>query len=118
MQLYRREANTVAGHPGLNAVVGHEVSGKSLLAVEERITLMVSLRSCKSVGRLGSCPCPIAVTPSHRSGNPLCCGWAFARYASLASTAWTRSHQKLTCDAYSNTKQFPCMTASLASPGS
>jgi hypothetical protein len=45
---------------------------------------------CKSVGRLGSPPCPIAVTPSHRSGNPLCRGWAYARCASLTSTAWTR----------------------------
>jgi hypothetical protein len=41
MQLYRRDANTAARHPGLNAVVGHEVSGKSLLAVEERIGLVV-----------------------------------------------------------------------------
>jgi hypothetical protein len=71
----------------------------------------------QSVGRLGSCSCPIAVNPSHRSGNTLGRGWAFARCASLASTAWTSSHQKLTYDAYSSTKHFPCMTASSASPG-
>jgi len=41
MQQYRRDANTAAQHPGLNAVVGREVSGKSLLAVEERISPMV-----------------------------------------------------------------------------
>jgi len=41
MQQYRRDANTAARHPGLNAVVGREVYGKSLLAVEERISPMV-----------------------------------------------------------------------------
>jgi hypothetical protein len=41
MQQCRRDANTAAQHPGLNAVVGREVSGKSLLAVEERISPMV-----------------------------------------------------------------------------
>ena len=38
MQQYRRDANTAARHPGLNDVVGREVYGKSLLAVEERIS--------------------------------------------------------------------------------
>lgn len=41
MQLHRRDANTAARHPGLNAVVGHEVSGKSPRAVEERISPVV-----------------------------------------------------------------------------
>ena len=41
MQQYRRDANTAARHPGLNAVVGRVVSGKSLLAVEERISPVV-----------------------------------------------------------------------------
>jgi 3-hydroxy-9,10-secoandrosta-1,3,5(10)-triene-9,17-dione monooxygenase len=41
MQQYRRDAYTAARHPGLNAVVGREVSGKSLLAVEERISPVV-----------------------------------------------------------------------------
>ena len=41
MQQYRRDVNTAARHPGLNDVVGREVYGKSLLAVEERISPMV-----------------------------------------------------------------------------
>jgi 3-hydroxy-9,10-secoandrosta-1,3,5(10)-triene-9,17-dione monooxygenase len=41
MQQYLRDATTAARHPGLNAVVGREVSGKSLLAVEERISPVV-----------------------------------------------------------------------------
>jgi 3-hydroxy-9,10-secoandrosta-1,3,5(10)-triene-9,17-dione monooxygenase len=41
MQQYWRDANTAARHAGLNAVVGREVYGKSLLGVEERISLMV-----------------------------------------------------------------------------
>jgi alkylation response protein AidB-like acyl-CoA dehydrogenase len=41
MQQYWRDANTAARHAGLNAVVGYEVFGKSLLGVEERISPMV-----------------------------------------------------------------------------
>jgi alkylation response protein AidB-like acyl-CoA dehydrogenase len=41
MQQYRRDANTAARHPGLNAVVGREVDGKSLQAVEGRISPVV-----------------------------------------------------------------------------
>jgi alkylation response protein AidB-like acyl-CoA dehydrogenase len=41
MQQYRRDVNTAARHPGLNAVVGREVDGKSLLAVEGRISPVV-----------------------------------------------------------------------------
>jgi 3-hydroxy-9,10-secoandrosta-1,3,5(10)-triene-9,17-dione monooxygenase len=41
MQLYWRDANTAARHAGLNATVGLEVFGKSLLGVPERITAMV-----------------------------------------------------------------------------
>jgi 3-hydroxy-9,10-secoandrosta-1,3,5(10)-triene-9,17-dione monooxygenase len=41
MQQYWRDANTAARHAGLNATVGLEVFGKSLLGVPERITAMV-----------------------------------------------------------------------------
>jgi alkylation response protein AidB-like acyl-CoA dehydrogenase len=37
MQQYWRDANTAARHAGLNATVGYETYGKSLLGVEERI---------------------------------------------------------------------------------
>jgi alkylation response protein AidB-like acyl-CoA dehydrogenase len=37
MQRYWRDANTAARHAGLNATVGYETYGKSLLGVEERI---------------------------------------------------------------------------------
>jgi alkylation response protein AidB-like acyl-CoA dehydrogenase len=40
-QQYQRDANAAARLPGLNVVVGREVYGKSLLAVEERISPMV-----------------------------------------------------------------------------
>jgi 3-hydroxy-9,10-secoandrosta-1,3,5(10)-triene-9,17-dione monooxygenase len=38
MQQYWRDANTAARHAGLNATVGYEIFGKSLLGVQERIT--------------------------------------------------------------------------------
>jgi alkylation response protein AidB-like acyl-CoA dehydrogenase len=41
MQQYWRDANTAARHGGLNAVIGHEIYGKALLGVEERIGRMV-----------------------------------------------------------------------------
>jgi 3-hydroxy-9,10-secoandrosta-1,3,5(10)-triene-9,17-dione monooxygenase len=41
MQQYWRDANTAARHAGLNATVGLEVFGKSLLGVPERITTLV-----------------------------------------------------------------------------
>jgi 3-hydroxy-9,10-secoandrosta-1,3,5(10)-triene-9,17-dione monooxygenase len=41
MQQYWRDANTAARHAGLNATVGLEVFGKSLLRVPERITTLV-----------------------------------------------------------------------------
>jgi 3-hydroxy-9,10-secoandrosta-1,3,5(10)-triene-9,17-dione monooxygenase len=41
LQQYWRDANTAARHAGINAVVGYEVYGKSLLGVEERISPMV-----------------------------------------------------------------------------
>jgi hypothetical protein len=41
MQQYWRDANTAARHAGLNATVGLEVFGKSLLGVPERITALV-----------------------------------------------------------------------------
>jgi alkylation response protein AidB-like acyl-CoA dehydrogenase len=41
MQQYWRDANTAARHAGLNATIGLEVFGKSLLGVPERITTLV-----------------------------------------------------------------------------
>jgi 3-hydroxy-9,10-secoandrosta-1,3,5(10)-triene-9,17-dione monooxygenase len=41
LQQFWRDANTAARHGGLNAVIGYEIYGKALLAVEERIDRMV-----------------------------------------------------------------------------
>ena len=41
MQQYWRDANTAARHAGLNATVGYEIFGKSLLGVQERISTMI-----------------------------------------------------------------------------
>lgn len=49
MQQYRRDANTAARHPGLNAVVGREVDGKSLQAVEGRISRWCNCRLARAL---------------------------------------------------------------------
>jgi 3-hydroxy-9,10-secoandrosta-1,3,5(10)-triene-9,17-dione monooxygenase len=41
MQQYWRDANVIARHPGLNAMIGYEIYGKALLGVEERIGRLV-----------------------------------------------------------------------------
>jgi alkylation response protein AidB-like acyl-CoA dehydrogenase len=41
MQQYWRDANTAARHADLQPVVGHEVYGKSLLGIQERISTAV-----------------------------------------------------------------------------
>jgi 3-hydroxy-9,10-secoandrosta-1,3,5(10)-triene-9,17-dione monooxygenase len=41
MQQYWRDANVIARHPGLNAMIGYEIYGKAMLGVEERIGRLV-----------------------------------------------------------------------------
>jgi 3-hydroxy-9,10-secoandrosta-1,3,5(10)-triene-9,17-dione monooxygenase len=41
MQQYWRDANVIARHPGLNAMIGYEIYGKALLGVEERVGRLV-----------------------------------------------------------------------------
>jgi 3-hydroxy-9,10-secoandrosta-1,3,5(10)-triene-9,17-dione monooxygenase len=41
MQQYRRDANAIGRHPGLNAMIGYEIYGKALLGVEEHVGRLV-----------------------------------------------------------------------------